>query len=266
MKLSELFKKIIVVIVVVSMATMLCHLVNGWAKNAFAKINIEEIFYRSLHGQGVEGDADVVLAQKLEGLKTLSPKSGVFMGITKIKDFELREILSPGIIRVFGEINQAMADSVIRQIRFFEATPEYDGIIFYINSPGGGFNALFRILAVIDECQKPVATVAINKAYSAAALLLMAGDFGRRYMKSGAKVYLHQLVLNMSNLTGYYRLTQAEEMLFYWRVGNFKQCALIARRSGFSLEQIQIMLEISDIELDYHQSIECGIVDGKWHK
>ncbi|MFI6074901.1 ClpP family protease [Actinoplanes sp. NPDC051343] len=100
-------------------------------------------------------------------------------------------LLSDRIIFLGTEIDDGVANVVIAQLLHLESAGEQD-IALYINSPGGGFNALTAIYDTMNFIRCSIATFCVGQASSAAAALLAAGTRGKRSVLPHAKVTLHQ--------------------------------------------------------------------------
>ncbi|MEI7615832.1 MAG: ATP-dependent Clp protease proteolytic subunit, partial [Actinomycetota bacterium] len=62
----------------------------------------------------------------------------------------------------------------------------------YINSPGGVVTAALAIYDTMQFIKSKVSTICIGQAASAAAVLLLAGEKGKRFILPNARVLLHQ--------------------------------------------------------------------------
>lgn len=84
--------------------------------------------------------------------------------------FERREL------RIFGEINEGMANEVTTQIRYLTRSDPNAEITLFINSPGGEVNSVMAIYDAMRLTSAPVRTVCTGVAASMASLLFAAGD------------------------------------------------------------------------------------------
>ncbi len=99
--------------------------------------------------------------------------------------------LNNRIVLLTGEINDEMASSVISQLLYLDNTSS-DPIKLYINSPGGSVSSGLAIYDTIKELKSPVSTICVGTAASMAAVLLSAGEKGRRVVLSHSEVMIHQ--------------------------------------------------------------------------
>lgn len=101
-------------------------------------------------------------------------------------------LLENRVVFLFGEIHQASAARVIMQMLYLENQKKGQDINFYINSPGGVVDDTLAIYDTMRFLSSKVATYCIGRAYSGAAVLLAAGEKGKRLMLPHAKVMVHQ--------------------------------------------------------------------------
>ena len=101
-------------------------------------------------------------------------------------------LLNESIIFLTGEIDDAVANTVIAQLLFLEHQDPKKDIQMYINSPGG---FIFAGMAIYDTMQliKPaVSTICVGMAASMGAVILSGGEKGKRFMLPHSEVMIHQ--------------------------------------------------------------------------
>ncbi len=101
-------------------------------------------------------------------------------------------LLKDRIVFLGGEINDAVANTVVAQLLFLEMEDPDAEISLYINSPGGSVTAGMAIYDTMQYIKCPVRTVCIGMAASMGAFLLMSGEKGRRLALPNAEVTIHQ--------------------------------------------------------------------------
>ena len=101
-------------------------------------------------------------------------------------------LLKDRIVFLGGEINDAVANTVVAQLLFLEMEDPDAEINLYINSPGGSVTAGMAIYDTMQYIKCPVRTVCIGMAASMGAFLLMSGEKGRRLALPNAEVMIHQ--------------------------------------------------------------------------
>ena len=101
-------------------------------------------------------------------------------------------LLKERIIFLLGEVEDHMANLVVAQLLFLESENPDKDISLYINSPGGVVTAGLAIYDTMQFIKPHVSTLCIGQAASAAALLLCAGEDGKRFCLPNARVMIHQ--------------------------------------------------------------------------
>jgi ATP-dependent Clp protease, protease subunit len=101
-------------------------------------------------------------------------------------------LLSDRIIFLGTEIDDGVANVVIAQLLHLDWAATDREISIYINSPGGTFTSLMAIYDTMTYVGAPISTFCVGQAASTAAVLLAAGDPGRRFALEHARVLLGQ--------------------------------------------------------------------------
>ncbi len=101
-------------------------------------------------------------------------------------------LLKDRIIFLSGQITDDVANLVIAQLLFLESIEPDADIHLYINSPGGSVNAGTAIYDTMQYIKSDVSTICVGQAFSMAAVLLMAGEKGKRYALPHSEVMIHQ--------------------------------------------------------------------------
>lgn len=101
-------------------------------------------------------------------------------------------LLEDRIIFLSGEINDQTANTVVAQLIYLEAKNPDKEISLYINSPGGSVSAGLAIYDTMQYIKCPVSTICVGLAASMAAVLLCAGEKGKRYCLPNSEVMIHQ--------------------------------------------------------------------------
>ena len=164
-------------------------------------------------------------------------------------------LLKERIIFLLGEVEDHMANLVVAQLLFLESeNPEKD-ISLYINSPGGVVTAGLAIYDTMQFIKPHVSTLCIGQAASAAALLLCAGEDGKRFCLPNARVMIHQPL-------GGYR-GQATDIEIHARetlaVRERLNC-IMAKHTKKTPAQIMIDTE-RDNFMSASQAMEYGLID-----
>jgi len=101
-------------------------------------------------------------------------------------------LLKERIVFLGGPIDDDVANLVIAQLLFLEAEDPKKDISLYINSPGGSVTATLAMVDTMNHVKPNVSTVCVGMAASGAAILLSAGQKGKRYALPNAEVMIHQ--------------------------------------------------------------------------
>ncbi len=103
-------------------------------------------------------------------------------------------LLKDRIVFLGTEIDDGVANAVIAQLLFLESQDKEKEITMYINSPGGSVTAGLAIYDTMQYIQPKVSTICIGMAASMGAVLLAAGEPGKRFALPNAEVMIHQVL------------------------------------------------------------------------
>jgi len=164
-------------------------------------------------------------------------------------------LLKDRIIFLGTAVDDTVANIIIAQLLFLESENAKEDIILYINSPGGSVTSALAIYDTMQYVKSNVSTICIGMAASAAALILSAGEKGKRIILPNAEVMIHQV---MSGVEG-----QATDIDIHAKhILKTKQRLneILAKHTGQSVSKVE-----KDAERDYFMSAEeakgYGIVD-----
>lgn len=101
-------------------------------------------------------------------------------------------LLEDRIIFLSGEINDAVANSVVAQLIYLEGKNPDKDIYLYINSPGGSVSAGLAIYDTLNYIKCDVSTICIGLAASMGAFLLSSGTKGKRFALPNSEIMIHQ--------------------------------------------------------------------------
>ena len=101
-------------------------------------------------------------------------------------------LLKDRIVMLSGEVNDAVASSIVAQLLFLEAEDPEKDIYFYINSPGGSVTSGMAMFDTMNYIKPDVVTICIGQAASMGAFLLSSGAKGKRYALPHARIMIHQ--------------------------------------------------------------------------
>jgi ATP-dependent Clp protease, protease subunit len=101
-------------------------------------------------------------------------------------------LLSSRIVYLGTAIDSGVANALIAQLLHLEADDPEQEISLYINSEGGDPSAMLALYDTMRYIKAPVATTCVGQAVAAGAVLLAAGEAGRRAVLPHTRVVLHQ--------------------------------------------------------------------------
>lgn len=164
-------------------------------------------------------------------------------------------LLKDRIVFVSGEIEDGMANAIVAQLLFLQAEDDKREISMYINSPGGSATAGLAILDTMKMVKCPVATYCVGQAASMGAVLLSAGEKGRRHSLPNARIMIHQPWGGAEGKASDIEIT-ANEILRLKKILN----QILADGSGKTLDEVT-----KDTDRDHFMSAteaqKWGIVD-----
>jgi ATP-dependent Clp protease protease subunit len=143
-------------------------------------------------------------------------------------------LLKDRIIMLSGEVNDAVASSIVAQMLFLEAQEPEKDIYFYINSPGGVVTAGMAIFDTMNYIRPDVVTICIGQAASMGAFLLSSGESGKRYALPHARIMIHQPLGGAQGQATDIAI-QAEEILRMKSELN----GILAKNTGQSIKKIE---------------------------
>jgi ATP-dependent Clp protease protease subunit len=159
-------------------------------------------------------------------------------------------------IFLWGDINDESAESVVQKILFFDGQSSED-ITVYINSPGGAISSGLAIYDVMQYARSEIKTVCMGLAASMGAIILCAGDKGKRFTWENARIMIHQPLIAGSFFGPASDIQiQAEEMI---RVRE-RLNSILSQHSGKPVKEIEEDTD-RDFFMSAHEAVEYGIVD-----
>ena len=101
-------------------------------------------------------------------------------------------LLKDRIVFLGSQVDDDVANIIIAQFLFLESEDPDKDIQLYVNSPGGVVTAGLAIFDTMQYVRCPVSTICIGQAASMGALLLGAGQKGRRFALPHSRIMIHQ--------------------------------------------------------------------------
>jgi ATP-dependent Clp protease protease subunit len=164
-------------------------------------------------------------------------------------------LLKERIIFVGTAIDDDIANLVIAQMLFLESEDPDKDVHLYINSPGGIVTSGLAIYDTIQYIRPNVSTLCMGQAASIAALLLAAGEKGKRYALPHSRILIHQPMGGFQGQASDVDI-QAREILRLREELN----RIMVKHTSQPVERIQADTD-RDFYMTGHQAKEYGIVD-----
>ncbi len=164
-------------------------------------------------------------------------------------------LLEDRIIFLTGEINDAVADTVVAQLIYLEGKDPDKDICLYINSPGGSVSAGLAIYDTMNYIKCDVSTICIGLAASMGAFLLSSGTKGKRYALPNSEIMIHQPLGGAQGQASDIKI-QAEHILKTKKRLN----TILAMNSGKPYEQLEKDTD-RDNYLSAEEAKEYGLID-----
>jgi ATP-dependent Clp protease protease subunit len=164
-------------------------------------------------------------------------------------------LLKDRIIMLSGEVNDAVASSIVAQMLFLEAEDPEKDIYFYINSPGGVVTAGMAIYDTMNYIRPDITTICIGQAASMGAFLLSCGEKGKRYALPHARIMIHQPLGGAQGQATDIAI-QAEEILRMKKELN----EILAKNTGQNVKQIEKDTD-RDNFMSAKEAQEYGMID-----
>jgi len=164
-------------------------------------------------------------------------------------------LLKERIVFVGTAIDDDVANLVIAQMLFLESEDPDKDVHLYINSPGGIVTSGLAIYDTMQYIRPKVSTLCMGQAASIAALLLSAGEKGKRYALPHSRILIHQPMGGFQGQATDVDI-QAKEILRLREELN----AILAKHTLRPLDRIGTDTE-RDFYMNGQQAKEYGIID-----
>ncbi|MCB5230464.1 MAG: ATP-dependent Clp endopeptidase proteolytic subunit ClpP [Candidatus Cloacimonas sp.] len=164
-------------------------------------------------------------------------------------------LLKDRIIFLGSAINDTIANLIIAQLLHLEGEAPDKDIYMYINSPGGSVTAGLAIYDTMQYIKPDVSTLCIGQAASMGALLLAAGEDGKRFALPNSRIMIHQPMGGVQGQATDIDI-HAKEILYL----KDKLNGILAKHTGQSVDKI-----LKDTDRNYFMNADeaknYGIVD-----
>jgi len=164
-------------------------------------------------------------------------------------------LLMDRIVFLGSGIDDNVANIIVAQLLFLDADDPERDIFMYINSPGGSVYAGMAIYDTMQHLRAPVSTFCVGMAASMGAVLLTAGEHGKRHALPNSRIMLHQPSGGSRGTAADIEIA-AKEVLYVRE--NLNQ--ILAKHTGQDVKQI-----MDDIDRDRFMSpveaVDYGLID-----
>lgn len=163
-------------------------------------------------------------------------------------------LLKERIIFISGEINDALANSVIASLLYLDSI-SHDDISIYINSPGGSVSSGLAIYDTMQFISSDVSTICVGMAASMGAFLLSSGTIGKRFALPNSDIMIHQPLGGAEGQASDIKITSDHIVLLRKKLNK-----ILAKNTKQTLRKIEKDTE-RDYYLDAREALEYGLVD-----
>ena len=155
-----------------------------------------------------------------------------------------------------GEFTTDSANVLIAQLLYLESDDNNKDINLYINSPGGMVTAGLAVYDTMQYIKAPITTICMGMAMSFGAVILAAGNKGKRFALPQSRIMIHQPLVGGISGQATDIAVEAKEMAHTRGVLD----AIMAKHTGQTLEKVN-----RDMERNFYMSAEeakaYGIID-----
>jgi ATP-dependent Clp protease protease subunit len=164
-------------------------------------------------------------------------------------------LLKERVVFLVGPVTEITANLIVAQLLFLESENPDKDIFFYINSPGGSVSAGLAVYDTMQFIKPDVSTLCVGQAASMGALLMCAGDKGKRFCLPNSRVMIHQPMGGFQGQASDVEI-HAKEILFLR--GRLNE--IMAKHTGKPLETIARDTE-RDFFMGAEDAVKYGIAD-----
>ena len=159
------------------------------------------------------------------------------------------------IIFLGTQIDDYTANVIQAQLLYLDSSDPGKDVSIYFNSPGGSVYAGLGIYDTMQYIQSDVSTICTGMAASMAAVLMVAGEKGKRYALKHSRIMIHQPLGGVQGQATDIEIT-AREILKLKK----ELYTIISNHSGQPIEKIE-----KDSDRDYWmtsaEAVEYGMID-----
>ena len=164
-------------------------------------------------------------------------------------------LLKERVVFLVGPVTEITANLIVAQLLFLESENPDKDIFFYINSPGGSVSAGLAVYDTMQFIKPDVSTLCVGQAASMGALLLAAGDAGKRFCLPNSRVMIHQPMGGFSGQASDVEIHAKEILYLRGRLNE-----ILAKHSRQTIEVIARDTE-RDFFMGAEDAVKYGIAD-----
>ena len=164
-------------------------------------------------------------------------------------------LLKERVVFLVGPVTEITANLIVAQLLFLESENPDKDIFFYINSPGGSVSAGLAVYDTMQFIKPDVSTLCVGQAASMGALLLAAGDPGKRFCLPNSRVMIHQPMGGFQGQASDIEI-QAREVLYLKKRLN----EMLAKHTGQPIEVIERDSD-RDRFMSAEDAVKYGLID-----
>ncbi|KKW12157.1 MAG: ATP-dependent Clp protease proteolytic subunit [Candidatus Jorgensenbacteria bacterium GW2011_GWB1_49_9] len=164
-------------------------------------------------------------------------------------------LLKERIIFLGGPINDQVANSVIAQLLLLDHEDQKKDIKLYLNTPGGSVTAGLAVYDTMQHVKAPVSTICVGMAASMGAVLLAAGQKGKRFALPNSEILLHQVMGGAEGQATEIEITARQIVKIKDKINH-----ILAKHTGQKLEKIEKDTD-RDFYLTSQEAEDYGLID-----
>ena len=166
-------------------------------------------------------------------------------------------LLKERIIFLAGPVYDQTANLIIAQMLFLSSQDPKKDIQLYINSPGGSVTAGLAIYDTMQYIKCPISTVCVGLAASMGAMILTAGEKGKRFALPNAEIMLHQVMGGVPGIQEAVKIEITARQII--KIKN-RLNQVLAKHSGQPLKKVEKDTD-RDFYLSAQEAKEYGLID-----
>jgi ATP-dependent Clp protease protease subunit len=175
------------------------------------------------------------------------------MNVTQLDVFS--RLMMDRIIFLGTQIDDYTANTLQAQLLYLDTADPGKDISIYINSPGGSVYAGYGIFDTMQFISSKVATICTGMAASMAAVLLVAGEKGKRSALKHSRVMIHQPLGGVQGQASDIEITAREILKIKEEI-----YTIISDHSGQPFEKV-LKDGDRDFWMDAEEALAYGMID-----